>query len=200
MVWVKISQIPMQYRELNILKTITKPIGDLLRLHDLYINSLSGMAIMVLMEVDVCLLLKWVLMVNGNKELPTFLSYESLFEVFSYCGRRTVLKYDCDVNVLDANWFMVNKVFIDGLNMLLEDFTDPNLTLGDLDDDLIVCFPQLQIAITDSAHSGVGVDDSKMTISWAPRIRIRENEGDIEDESEGKGAAAGSGDGMGVNN
>ncbi|TQD96362.1 hypothetical protein C1H46_017996 [Malus baccata] len=38
-------------------------------------------------------------------------------------------------------WFMVNKVFSDEPNMLSEGLIDLNLTLGDLDNDLIVCFP-----------------------------------------------------------
>ncbi|KAB2632644.1 hypothetical protein D8674_028891 [Pyrus ussuriensis x Pyrus communis] len=107
-VWVKIPQIPMQYKELNILKTITKPIADLVRLDDPCINSLNGMAIKVLMEADVCIPFKQVLVVNMDKDLPTFLSYKGLFKVSFYCGKRTTLKCSCDVNALDASWFLVN--------------------------------------------------------------------------------------------
>ncbi|RXI09397.1 hypothetical protein DVH24_034014 [Malus domestica] len=49
---------PIFYLRLNILKTITKPIDDLVRLHDPCINSLNGMAIRALMEVVVRLPLK----------------------------------------------------------------------------------------------------------------------------------------------
>lgn len=54
-VGVKIPRIPMQYRELNIWKTIAKPIDDLVMLDDPCINSLNGMAIRVLTEMDVYL-------------------------------------------------------------------------------------------------------------------------------------------------
>ncbi|CAN6725344.1 unnamed protein product [Malus baccata var. baccata] len=138
-IWVEIPRIPMQYRELNILKTITKLIDDLVRFHDPCSQQQS-------------FLLSRVLVVNGDKELAIFINYKGLFEVCSYCGRKTVLKYGYDINKLDPN-------------MLLEDLNDPNLTLGNLDNDLIVYFPQPPRAVTDGAHFGVSAKDSKRIVS-----------------------------------
>ncbi|KAB2610951.1 hypothetical protein D8674_018983 [Pyrus ussuriensis x Pyrus communis] len=192
----------MQYRELNILKTIAKPIGDLVRFDDP--NSLNGMAIRVLIEVDARFPLKRALVVNRDKELPTFHTYEDLFKLSSYCGRRMLLKCDCDVKTLDASWFMVNKVSADKPNMLSKGFNDQNLTLADLDKNLIICFPQPPRAITYGAHSRGGPKVSEKTVSWDPRKRRRENEGDSEGESEGEvegaGPGARGGDSLGKNN
>ncbi|TQE11293.1 hypothetical protein C1H46_003027 [Malus baccata] len=103
----------------------------------------------------------------------------------------------CDVNALDANWFMAYKVFTDEPNMLLEGFNDPNLILVDLDYDLIICFPQPPKVGTNGAHFKVGPEDSECTVSWVLRKRRRENDGDGEDENEGEGEGTGLGLGGG---
>ncbi|RXH78747.1 hypothetical protein DVH24_002265 [Malus domestica] len=179
-IWVKIPRIPMQYRELNILKTITKLIDDLVRFHDPCSQQQSS-------------LLSRVLVVNGDKELPIFINYKGLFEVCSYCGRKTVLKYDYDINKLD--------VFGDKPNMLLEDFNDPKLTLGNLDNDLIVYFPQPPRAVPDGAHFGVSAKDSKRTLQEKEEKRMKVTM-KMKSEGEGKaiGPSVGVGDGLGANN
>ncbi|TQE10656.1 hypothetical protein C1H46_003769 [Malus baccata] len=225
------------------MKNITQHISRLVRLDDASINSLNAMAIKVLIDVDVHLPLKRVLVVNGDKELPTFISYNNMFEVCFYCGRHTIKNQDVIKKIkmlgiikrddprdesrvvskdhdrtvshvveaplrkrrqdlLDASWFMVNKVFGDEPNLMSEGFNDSNLTLGDLDNDLIVCFPQPPRAVTYSGHSRVCPDHSKMTVSWSSRKRRRKNKGDSEDESGSEGEGAGLGasgvDGLGA--
>ncbi|KAB2623744.1 hypothetical protein D8674_037605 [Pyrus ussuriensis x Pyrus communis] len=185
-VWVQIPQISI---ELNMLTTITKPIGDLLKLRDPCIKSLNGMAIRVLMEVDVRLPLKRVFIVNGDKELPTFLSYDGLFKVCSYCGRRTVMRMQCQC--------VKCQLIYDE-----QGFRRSEPTLCNLDNNLIVYFGQPPRAVIDGAHFRMGADDSERTISWASRKRRREHEGDSENDSEGKGEVKGpsASDGIGANN
>ncbi|TQE13243.1 hypothetical protein C1H46_001050 [Malus baccata] len=66
----------------EIMKNITQPIGQLVRHDDASINSLNAMVIKVLIVIDVCMPLKWVLVVNEDEKLPTFISHENLFEVY----------------------------------------------------------------------------------------------------------------------
>ncbi|KAB2597317.1 hypothetical protein D8674_000237 [Pyrus ussuriensis x Pyrus communis] len=90
---------------------------------------------------------------------------------------------------------MVNKVFGNEPNMLPEDFNDLNLTLGDLDNDLIICFPQPP-----------RVSLKVYTLGWVQmtRKKKKKTKGDNEDEREGEDKAAGpgacAGDGLGANN
>ncbi|KAB2620543.1 hypothetical protein D8674_037628 [Pyrus ussuriensis x Pyrus communis] len=94
------------------LTTITKPIDDLLKLRDPCIKSLNGMAIRVLMEGDVRLPLKRVFIVNGDKELPTFLSYEGLFKVFGDEPNMLSEDFD-DLNLLYATLIMTSSMGAD---------------------------------------------------------------------------------------
>ncbi|KAB2602927.1 hypothetical protein D8674_003932 [Pyrus ussuriensis x Pyrus communis] len=57
-VWVQIPRIPMQFREMEIMKNITQSIGRLIRLDAASINSLNPMAISVVIDVDIHLPLK----------------------------------------------------------------------------------------------------------------------------------------------
>lgn len=141
-VWVKSPQITMQFKEVEILNNITQPIGQCLRLDDAYINSFNAMTIRILIEVDVLLPLKWVLMANEDEELLTFVSYEQLFEVCIYCGGMTIEKCGCDLQELDVNLFIVNKMFRDEPNVLPDGVKDDYLALADIKDDLIICLRQ----------------------------------------------------------
>lgn len=48
--------------------------------------------------------------------------------------------------------------------MMSNDLKDHCLTLVDLKDDLIFCFPQLAKVVTDGAKSLVGSEDSERTV------------------------------------
>ncbi|KAB2625951.1 hypothetical protein D8674_017611 [Pyrus ussuriensis x Pyrus communis] len=125
-VWVKSPQITMQFREVEIMNNITQPIGQCLRLDDAYINSFNAMTIRILIEVDVL--------------LP--LNYEQLFEVCIYYGGMTVEKCGCDLQELDVNLFIANKMFRDEPNVLPDGVKDDCLALADIKDDLIICLRQ----------------------------------------------------------
>lgn len=71
----------MQFSDVEIMKNITQPIARLAKLDEVSIKSLNTIAIMRLIDVNVCLLFKRVLLVNGDDKLPTFISCENLFEV-----------------------------------------------------------------------------------------------------------------------
>ncbi|KAB2629529.1 hypothetical protein D8674_034324 [Pyrus ussuriensis x Pyrus communis] len=61
-------KIPMQFKDVEIMKNITQPMGQLVRLDNAFINSLNAMAIMVLIDVDVRLPLKQVLGDDPNMQ------------------------------------------------------------------------------------------------------------------------------------
>ncbi|KAM1087687.1 hypothetical protein ACFX15_012776 [Malus domestica] len=105
------------------------------------------MAIRVVIEINILLPLKWVLIINRDDEFPTFLSYENLFEVCLYCRRRLVKNCGYDMEDLEVSWFLMNKKFEDELNVL-----PPSVK-----DYLIICF--LQPA--SSKEVGLG-DESRM--------------------------------------
>ncbi|TQD96361.1 hypothetical protein C1H46_017995 [Malus baccata] len=126
------------------------------------------MAIRVLIDVDVHLPLKPVLVVNRDEELPTFISYENLFEVCFYCGRRKVENCGCDEEDKDVSWFMVNKVFGDDPNVLPDEGGKGlGLAFPGIEDDLIFCFPQPEIMkeVGSQDESRVGLDDDNKTIT-----------------------------------
>lgn len=122
--WVQIPRLPVQFREPFIIKNITQPIGWLVRVDDGSINALNSMSIRVLMEIDVLLLMKMVLVVDGDDEAPTFVSYEKLFKVCIYCKRHTVDAYGCDEEDDDVSWFMINRLFDDEPKVVSEEVKD----------------------------------------------------------------------------
>lgn len=67
------------------------------------INSFNAIVIRVLIEIDVHLPLKRVLILNGDDELSTFMSYKKLSEACFYYGRMAVEKYGCDMEELEVN-------------------------------------------------------------------------------------------------
>lgn len=89
-----------------------------MKIDDGSINSLNVVAIRVLIEIDIRLQLKQVLVLNGHDELPTFLIYKNLFEVCFYIRRRADKKRGCDLENLEVSWFLVNKMFEDEQNVL----------------------------------------------------------------------------------
>lgn len=71
-------------------------------------------------------------MVNGDDDLPTFLSYEKLFEVCFYYWRQTIEGIGCDEADDDVSWFMINRLFKDMPKVVLEGIKDDCLTLVDV--------------------------------------------------------------------
>ena len=90
------------------------------------------MSIRVLVGIHVRLPLKRVLVVNGDDDLPSFLSYEKLFEVCFYCGRHIIEGSGCDEGDDDVSWFMINRLFKDVPKVVLNGIKDGCLTLADV--------------------------------------------------------------------
>lgn len=53
-IWVQIPPLPVKFMEEAIIKNITQPIGTVVRVDDGSLNSINGLFISVLMEIDVC--------------------------------------------------------------------------------------------------------------------------------------------------
>ncbi|RXI03118.1 hypothetical protein DVH24_003770 [Malus domestica] len=86
-VCVRIPHLPIQYRDKGNIKSITQAIGKAFKVDEATLNELNGLFIKVLMEIDVQLPLKRVLVVNGENGNPILISYKKLFEVYFYYGR-----------------------------------------------------------------------------------------------------------------
>ncbi|KAM1724365.1 hypothetical protein ACFX13_022862 [Malus domestica] len=67
----------------------------------------------VLMEVDLRLPLKRVMIINDQEDYPVLLSYEKLFEVCFYYGRRRVEGHKCQALEDKDGWLLVDRVFED---------------------------------------------------------------------------------------
>lgn len=78
-------------------------------------------------------MLKPMLVLNADNELPIFLNYDNLFEVCFYYGR--------NVEDLEVCWFFVNKMSEYESNVLPSGVKDDCFTLADLEGDLILCIP-----------------------------------------------------------
>lgn len=57
--------------------------------------------------------LKRVLVVNEDDENPVLVSYEKIFEVCFYCGRRRGGNHSCSDEEVDDGCFMIERVFDD---------------------------------------------------------------------------------------
>lgn len=96
-IWVRIPRLPVQYRGAEILEVITQPICTFVRADQNSLSGLNGLFVRALLEVDLRLPLKrvMVMVIDEEDENPILLSYEKLFEVCFYCGRRRSDGHSC---------------------------------------------------------------------------------------------------------
>ncbi|RXH97372.1 hypothetical protein DVH24_036040 [Malus domestica] len=116
------------------------------------------MAIRVLIDVDVCLPLKRVLVVNGKSC--------QLFSIMKSCLRRTVENCGCDQEEKDVSWSMINKMFGDDPNVLSnEDVKGLGFALPDREED----------RVGDKSRVGPDDDDKTVIELGGAHLKIEEN-------------------------
>lgn len=67
----------------------------------------------VLLEVDLRLPLKRILVVNDDEECPFLMSYKKLFEICFYRGRKQTDKHSCPADFDNDGCLLVDKIFED---------------------------------------------------------------------------------------
>ncbi|KAB2635652.1 hypothetical protein D8674_026186 [Pyrus ussuriensis x Pyrus communis] len=112
-VWIRIPQVPVQYRDAEILDVITQLMGTFVRADETTLSGLNGLFVRVLLEVDLRLPLKRILVVNDDEECPLLLSYEKLFEICFYYRRKMSNKHSCPANFDSDGCLLVDKIYED---------------------------------------------------------------------------------------
>lgn len=75
--------------------------------------GLNCLFIRVLLKVDLRLLLKRILVLNDDEECPLLLSYEKLFEVCFYYGKKCSERHSCPADYDSDDCLLVDKIFKD---------------------------------------------------------------------------------------
>lgn len=105
--------------------------------------GLNGLFVKVLLEVDLRFPLKRVLIVNHDNDFPVLVSYEMLFEVCFYCGKRRFEGHVCPKGEADDGCFMIDKVYEDEPFIFPEDTVVDADIKANLQKDVILCFPNV---------------------------------------------------------
>lgn len=86
-VWARLPCVLVQYKEVQ-------PLCDIIRVDEVTLG-LSGLFVKVFVEVDLRFPLKRVLIVSKDDDKLILISYEKLFEVCFYYGRRMIEADSC---------------------------------------------------------------------------------------------------------
>ncbi|KAM2184957.1 hypothetical protein ACFX1Q_030020 [Malus domestica] len=90
-----------------------QPVGTFIRANENSLSGLNGLFVRVLIEVDLRLPLKRVMVINDQEDCPVLLSYEKLFEVCFYYGRRRSEGHKCPTLEDKHVWLLVDRLFED---------------------------------------------------------------------------------------
>lgn len=101
--------------------------------------GLNGLFVKVLLEVNLRFPLKRVLIMDHDEDNHILLSYEKLFKVFFYCGRRRLNGHVyLDVEA-DNGCFMIDMVHGDECLIFAEDMVVDDDVKSKLHKDVILC-------------------------------------------------------------
>ncbi|KAM2999012.1 hypothetical protein FF2_040599 [Malus domestica] len=113
--YVQIPRLSVQYRDAEILEVIMQPVGTFIRADENSLSGLNGLFVRVLLEVDLRLPLKRVMVIIDEEDISVLLSYEKLSKVCFYCGRRRSEGHKCSVIKDRDGWLLVDRLFEDEL-------------------------------------------------------------------------------------
>lgn len=140
-VWLRIPRVPVQYRDAEILEVITPP-GNFIRVDETTMYGLNGLFVRVLLEVDLRLPLERILVVNDDEECHLLLTYEKLFELCFYYGRKHFERHSCPADYDNNGCLLVDKIFEDEPLICPADFPVSEETKNELQDGVMLLFPQ----------------------------------------------------------
>lgn len=141
-VWIRISRVLVQCRDVEILEVITQHVGSFIRVGETIVSGLNCLFVRVLLEVDLRLPLKRLLILNDDEECPLLLSYENLFEVCFYCGRKCTKRHICLIDFDNDGYLLVDRILEDEPLVCLADFPISEETKKELHDGVMLLFPQ----------------------------------------------------------
>lgn len=151
-VWARLSRLPVKYKDEHIIKTIAQPLGDIVKVDEI-ILGLNGVFVKVLVEMDLRFPLKRALIVNDDDDHPMLGSYNKLFEVCFYCGKRRLDGHTCMENDVEDGCFLIERAFDDEPLIFPKD-TKVDEDLKDaLHGDVMLCFPMV-VNNEDKAEDG----------------------------------------------
>lgn len=91
----------------------TQPLGTFIRVDGNSLSGLNGLFVRILLEVEIRLPFKRILVVNNDEDNHVLLSYEKLFEVYFYHGRTWVEGHLCPADEDNDGYFLVDRIFED---------------------------------------------------------------------------------------
>ncbi|KAB2596570.1 Cleavage and polyadenylation specificity factor subunit 1 [Pyrus ussuriensis x Pyrus communis] len=151
-VWLRIPRVPVQYRDTEILEIITQHVGNFIRADKTTMSGLNGMFVRVLLEMDLRLPLKRILVVNDDEECPLLLSYKKPFEICFYHGRKRFERHSCPVDYDNDGCLLVDRIFVDEPLICPTDFPVSEETKNELKDKVMLFFPQPTLARGDNTQ------------------------------------------------
>ncbi|KAM1149794.1 hypothetical protein ACFX15_029470 [Malus domestica] len=77
------------------------------------LSGLNGLFVRILLEVEIRLPFKRVLVVNNDEDSHALLSYEKLFELYFYYGIRWVEGHPCPADEDNDGYFLEDRIFED---------------------------------------------------------------------------------------
>ncbi|KAM1636555.1 hypothetical protein ACFX13_014751 [Malus domestica] len=116
------------------------PLGNVLKVDEVTLNP-NGVFVRVLVEVDLRVHLKRVLIINDDDDCPILVSYEKLFEACFYYDHmrpdgHIFLEYE-----MDDRCFLIERMFEDEPAISPEDTNVDDDINEPLHDDVMLCFP-----------------------------------------------------------
>ncbi|KAM1794257.1 hypothetical protein ACFX11_034752 [Malus domestica] len=141
-VWISISRVPVQYRDAEILEAITQLVDTFVHTDETSLSGLNGLFVRVLMEVDLRLPLKRILVVNDDEECPLLLSYKKLFEICFYCGSKMSDKHLCPADFDNDGCLLMDRIVKDETLVCLANFPVSDETKSELHEGVMLLFPQ----------------------------------------------------------
>lgn len=118
----------MQYKEDNIFKDISQPIGMIIKVDEITLD-LNDLFVKVLIKVDNRFPLKRILIISRHEDNPILISYETLFEICFYLCQK-----------VEDRCFMIDRVFYDEPLIYPEDTQVDEDIKSNLHKDAMLCF------------------------------------------------------------
>lgn len=99
--------------------------------------------------------MKRILLVNDDEECSLLLSYEKLFEVCFYCGKKRNEKHSCSADYDNGGCLLVDEIFEDESLVCPVDFPVSEETKKELHDGVMLLFPLPTLVDEFSSVEGV---------------------------------------------
>ncbi|KAM1242776.1 hypothetical protein ACFX2G_035093 [Malus domestica] len=171
-VWIRIPRVPVQYRDAEIFKAITQLVGTFIHADETTISGLNGLFVRVMLEVDLRLPLKRILVVNDDEECHLLLSYKKLFEICFYCVRKMSDKHLFPADFDNDGCLLMDRIVKDEPLVCPANFPVSDETMSELHEGVMFLFPQPTLV----DEIGSDEDETMVRVRWSrSRLRLRKD-------------------------